>query len=409
MKPRKMKDSGIKWIGRIPVGWELKKLKFLAHMKSGDALSASKIDENGDFPVYGGNGIRGYTDKYTHDGYHLLIGRQGALCGNIHKIRGRFWASEHAIVVTLCGNYSGGWLYYLLSAMNLNQYSESAAQPGISVDRVQNLHISAPKLLKEQEQIAIYLDKRCGEIDRVIAGKERQNKLLKEQRTAIIQEAVTKGLNPKAKLKDSGIDWIGKVPVGWEVRKIKTLFKVIGGATPSSRNPEYWDGDILWVTPADMLENEIYLLSSKRQITLEGLVSCATEIVSADSIIVSNRAPIGKIALAGIPLCTNQGCKGLVSTKPLISKYIYYFLSTQTEPLNMLGQGTTFMELSSDALKNFIVPVPSFTEQEQIASYLDEKCGEIDRVVKANEGMVEKLKEYRRSLIWEAVTGKLAV
>ncbi|NLB66721.1 MAG: hypothetical protein GX803_09660, partial [Lentisphaerae bacterium] len=107
------------------------------------------------------------------------------------------------------------------------------------------------------------------------------------------------------KMKDSGIPWIGQIPEGWEVRKIKTIFQVLGGATPTSGNVDYWNGDIPWVTPADMSDDKIYLKNSKRKITREGLESCAAELVPVESIIVSNRAPIGKVALAGVPLCTN--------------------------------------------------------------------------------------------------------
>jgi type I restriction enzyme, S subunit len=225
------------------------------------------------------------------------------------------------------------------------------------------------------------------------------------------------------KMKDSGIPWIGQIPAEWEVRRIKTIFEVLGGATPSSGNPEYWDGDILWVTPADMPDGEMLLRTSKRKITKEGLSSCASELVPAGSVIVSNRAPIGKIALADTPLCTNQGCKSLVATEASDSKYYYYFLSTQDKTLNMLGQGTTFMELSNQSLKTFVVPCPGIAEQKRIAEYLDLRCGEIDRVIAAfigdkcggfdrgtvNQGLVAKLKEYRSSLIWEAVTGKVEV
>lgn len=206
------------------------------------------------------------------------------------------------------------------------------------------------------------------------------------------------------KMKDSGIPWIGQIPEGWDVRRIKTIFKVLGGATPSSGNPEYWDGDIPWVTPADMSDGEMILTTSKRKITKEGLASCASEVVPADSVIVSNRAPIGKIALAGTPLCTNQGCKSLVVTEATCGKYYYYFLCTQAGTLNMLGQGTTFMELSNQSLSTFVVPWPNVLEQRRIAEFLDLRCGEIDRVIAAKERQNELLQAQRAALISETVT-----
>ncbi len=206
------------------------------------------------------------------------------------------------------------------------------------------------------------------------------------------------------KMKDSGIPWIGLIPEGWEARKIKTIFQVLGGATPASGNVDYWDGDIPWVTPADMSDDKIYLKDSKRKITREGLESCAAELVPVESIIVSNRAPIGKVALAGVPLCTNQGCKSLRASESVCSKYFYYYLRTQTETLNMFGQGTTFLELSSRSLNDFLVPYPAENEQSRIAAYLDEKCGEIDRVIAAKEQQNKLLRDQRTAIISEAVT-----
>ena len=187
----KFKESEIEWAGRIPKNWGIKKIKYLANMQSGEMIPAAEIDESGDYPVYGGNGLRGYTGKYTHEGFRLLIGRQGALCGNVRWADGKYWASEHAVVATLLKECYGWWLYYLLTAMDLNRYSESAAQPGISVDRIINLKVPVPDYPEEQQQIAAHLDARCGEIDRVMAANEEMVAKLKEYRASLIWEAVT--------------------------------------------------------------------------------------------------------------------------------------------------------------------------------------------------------------------------
>ena len=113
-------------------------------MKSGDGITAESIETEGEYPVYGGNGLRVYTSNYTHDGAFALIGRQGALCGNIHIVRGQFWASEHAVVATLGAGHNVNWFGAILTAMNLNQYSIAAAQPGLAVERVLNLLLPVP-------------------------------------------------------------------------------------------------------------------------------------------------------------------------------------------------------------------------------------------------------------------------
>lgn len=185
-----LKDSGIDWLGKIPTHWTVKKLKYIAALKSGEAISADFIKEDGNYCVYGGNGLRGLTDSYTHEGNYILIGRQGALCGNINYANGKFWASEHAVVVTVRKKYSVTWLGELLRAMNLNQYSQAAAQPGLAVDNIQNLAIPVP-CEKEQNEIEKFLDQKTAQIDSQVEREKRSIELLKEFRTALISEVVT--------------------------------------------------------------------------------------------------------------------------------------------------------------------------------------------------------------------------
>ena len=136
-----LKSSGVDWLGDIPAGWSVQRLKTICSMKSGENITAMSIDPTGAYPVYGGNAIWGYTDRYTHDGEYALVGRQGALCGNVHFVKGRFWASEHAVVTSARNNDNIEWLTMFLSVMNLNQYSMAAAQPGLAVDRIVNLYV----------------------------------------------------------------------------------------------------------------------------------------------------------------------------------------------------------------------------------------------------------------------------
>ncbi|MFZ4526197.1 MAG: restriction endonuclease subunit S [Chlorobium sp.] len=134
-----MKDSSIAWLGAIPAHWNIASVHHITSLKSGESIIATMMDENEEFPVYGGNGFRGYFSNYTHDGNYILIGRQGALCGNINYASGKFWASEHAIVLTHIKKIISPWLGELLKTMNLNQYSVSAAQPGLSAEVIGRL------------------------------------------------------------------------------------------------------------------------------------------------------------------------------------------------------------------------------------------------------------------------------
>jgi type I restriction enzyme, S subunit len=186
----RFKDSGIDWLGEVPEGWEVKRLSYIAFLKSGENIISEQIAEGGSYPVYGGNGLRGYYSSYTHDGLYVLIGRQGALCGNINYAEGKFWASEHAIVVNSLTNFAVKWIGELLRAMNLNQYSVSAAQPGLSVSQIGSLKIPVPPL-PEQTAIATWLDRETSKIDRLVEKIEAAVGRLQEYRTALITAAVT--------------------------------------------------------------------------------------------------------------------------------------------------------------------------------------------------------------------------
>ena len=185
-----MRDSGVEWLGEIPVHWEVVRLKTLSDMKSGESVTAASVEASGPYPVYGGNGLRGYTGHFTHEGEHLLIGRQGALCGNVHLVRGRFWASEHAVVVSLCRSDDVRWLGAILLAMDLNQHSIAAAQPGLAIDRVRELLIPIPSL-PEQRAIADFLDRETGQIDALVTTISDAIKRLREYRSSVISAAVT--------------------------------------------------------------------------------------------------------------------------------------------------------------------------------------------------------------------------
>ncbi len=184
------KDSGIEWLGKIPEHWEMKKMKYIASLQSGDFISPEDIHEEGDYPVYGGNGLRGYTNSFLYEGDYVLIGRQGALCGNINYADGKFWASEHAVVVTLKGQQNVTWLGELLRIMNLNQYSQSAAQPGLSVDAIKNLHIPIPPY-DEQNEIVSVLNFQLQKIESIKRKTAQSIELLNERRSSLISEAVT--------------------------------------------------------------------------------------------------------------------------------------------------------------------------------------------------------------------------
>ena len=196
-----LKDSGVEWLGDVPEYWEVRRLKTLCNMKSGDGITAESIEPSGEYPVYGGNGLRGYTSAYTHDGAFVLIGRQGALCGNVHIARSKFWASEHAVVATLAVPHVVEWFAATLDVMNLNQYSISAAQPGLAVERVLDLSLPVPPN-HEQIRIAHCIGKATADIDTAIDNAQRHIDLLHEYRTRLIADVVTGQVDVRGAVRD---------------------------------------------------------------------------------------------------------------------------------------------------------------------------------------------------------------
>ncbi len=162
----------------------------ISMLQSGSSVVSEQIEEEGLYPVYGGNGLRGYFSEYTNNGDYILIGRQGALCGNINYASGKFWASEHAVVVYLNRGINMKWYGEMLRVMNLNQYSVSAAQPGLAVDRIKRLLLPVPPF-PEQQAIAAYLDEKTAHIDRIVATINIQIDKLKELRKTLINDIVT--------------------------------------------------------------------------------------------------------------------------------------------------------------------------------------------------------------------------
>lgn len=205
--------------------------------------------------------------------------------------------------------------------------------------------------------------------------------------------------------KDSGVEWLGDIPISWIALPIKMVSKIFNGATPKSGVAPFWDGDIPWVTPADLGKSvSPYISKGSRSITAAGYNSCGVSLVPKNSIILASRAPIGTLGIASNDLCTNQGCKSLVVKDRFVPEFLYYVLLSSTEQLNLLGRGSTFLELSADDLGSYKIPSPSECEQQKIASFLDHETAKIDTLIDKQQQLIQLLKEKRQAVISHAVT-----
>ncbi len=220
-------------------------------------------------------------------------------------------------------------------------------------------------------------------------------------------------LKPYKKYKDSGVECLpagqaglGEIPEGWKVRKLRRICRIINGSTPSTKNGEYWNGNVQWITPADLGENDNkYIEESERKISNKGLINSGAIMIPKGSVILSTRAPIGHISLLERASSFNQGCKGLkISSSSVNPEWLYYFLWSNKKALNTLGRGSTFTELSSKDLKDFIIILPSMKDQNHLVSYLNIKISQINKYIKKLKKEIALLKEYRQKIISQAVT-----
>lgn len=399
------KDSGIAWIGEIPSEWEVCRMKNISIISSGDIISKEEYMDNGQYPIIGSNGEIGRINKINNNKNVLTTGRVGSI-GTVQLVKDS-WITDNALIINITSDDNIRYIYYALPLLDYQLISTGTAQPLISASALKTQSLPLPSV-KEQQSITSFLDSKCAEIDALISLQEEMISELQAYKQSVITEAVTKGLNPHAKMKDSGVEWIGEIPEGWAVCSTKHLFNLYSGATPKTDNDSFWDGNIPWITPADFKTEDVYISKGRRNITQNGVDSCGTTIVPANSVIFSKRAPIGLVVLNKEPLCTNQGCISCVP-KETFSKYYYYAMSVFTDSYELYGAGTTFMEISATSFANFKLPNPSFEEQHSIATYLDEKTSQIDSLIALKQEKIQELKDYKKSIIYEYVTGKKRV
>ena len=416
------KDSGIDWIGKIPEHWEVRKGKNIFKLRNSkgnsNAILLAATQKYGMIPqsqiegvvqVKQNTNLNTFKTVHKHDYVISLRSFQGGF--EISEYEGVCSPAYQVFYSTIpCCNYFFKYLFKSYGFISqINAFTLGIREgKNIQYEDFSLMKLPFP-VLHEQQAIADYLDRRCSEIDDLIALQEEMITKLQSYKQSVITEAVTRGLDKNVPLKDSGIDWIGKIPKHWEIVKIKNIFNISSGATPKTDNMAYWDGEIIWITPADYKTEDKIIKSGKRNITLAGLNSCGTSIIPKDSIIFSKRAPIGLVAINVVPLCTNQGCISCIPKSFVYSKYFYFLMSVLTEWFELFGSGTTFKELSTNNFANFNLSYPPLAEQQAIADYLDQRCSEIDELIALKQQKIEKLKEYKKSLIFECVTGKRKV
>lgn len=432
-----MKDSGVEWVLKIPIEWKLKKLQHLLDVKDGTHDTPSyESSKEGNYPFVTSKDITNNkidfnsTKFINKDYYDQYKTRSNVSVGDIVmpmigtignsaivdtekqfaiKNLALFKTSESEKVDT---NY---FYYFLESKSNKEQFyllSKGGVQSFLSLTTLRNLKLINP-LPVEQKAIANYLDNACEKIDKTISLKQQQLNKLDEYRKSIIHEAVTKGLDKNVPMKDSGVEWLGDIPEHWTTDRVKDLcVSIESGGTPKSNINEYWDGNITWVSPTDFTnqKNNKYIFDSLRKITPLGLKKSSAKLLPKNTVLMTSRASIGEVKITGNELCTNQGFIACIASAKLDFNFLYYCIKCHLgEYFLNIASGTTFMEISRKEIKIALLPVPTYKEQQKIANYLDIACDKIDKTKVVIETQIEKLTQYRQSLIHECVTGKKRV
>lgn len=420
---RAMKDSGIEWIGQIPESWSVEALKRNVKIEMGQSPASECYNSDGvGFPFLQGNAD--FTDKFPVERMYTSAANKFSKTGDLLlSVRAPVGAvniadKEYAIGRGLCaitgGRISIPFLWYAMAVLNheFDANSTGSTFESINTEDVGNAKIMVPGE-DEQRRIAEFLDAKCADIDALIAAKEKTNALLKERRQSIIYEAVTKGLNPDAPMKDSGIEWIGQIPEHWGVGKLGYFIEAFNGDRSSNypSGNDIQDGGVPFLTSSN-LERDVLDMSNSKYISEEKYKSMSGLKMELDDIIYCLRGSVGKCAINKTETCGTVASSLMgIRCKKMIPDYLLFLLkSSVIETQNALFMnGTCAANLSAENVCGYLVPIPNEAEQRKIAEYLQGRCSEMDELISANEATIQKFKEYRQSVIYEAVTGKIEI
>lgn len=412
------KDSGVEWIGEIPKDWETAPLKYTVKIKNGQDYKHIQSFDKRDIPVYGSGGIFARAKDYIYDGEALLLGRKGTIDRPLYVSGGKFWTVDTMFYAVPYNNCCCRYMYYQSLTFPFGLYSTSTALPSMTQFDLGNNPVCLPPL-SEQQAIASYLDRKTSEIDKLIAEREKRIKLLEELKASIISHAVTKGLDPNAKMKPSGVEWIGDIPEGWEVEKLNYVCKVItdyvasGSFADLRNNVTYLDNPdyAMLVRTAD-LSNKGTI--SKVYINKHSYDFLSNSNLFGGEIILPNiGASIGDVYIIPNNLYERMSLAPnsiMLKTKYCNNFYYYWFKGNRaSKELKLMGGAAAQGKFNKTELRRMKTVVPPLAEQKKIISFLDEKNTSIEKSINTQRREISLLRDYKQSLITEVVTGKRKV
>ena len=411
-----MKDSGVEWIGEIPAHWSPIRFRFIAKITTGNQ-DTQNADPDGEYPFYVRSPIVERCNNYTFDGKGILMAGDGAGAGRVfHLVDGkyavhqrvyRFYDFKYMYPVLL--------KYYLenLFATVMDYGSAKTTVPSVRLPMIQDFVVCVPPK-KEQDNIVAVLNEKCDQVGSLISNVQAQIEKLKAYKQSLITEVVTKGLDPIVPMKESGIEWIGQIPEHWDMTR-KLAFVTTDGISygiVKLYDPDDVNG-VKVLRCSDVLEGFIKP-DNIRTVTREVSNEYARTILAGGEVLVNVRGSLGGCAvvpeeMAGYNIA-REVAKITLNSR-MCNRYVMYYLLSRcfVEYRTSHLSGSVYVGLNIELLSSCPLPNPELTEQKAIADYLDKKCSQIDHLIAIKQAKIEKLEQYKQSLIYEYVTGKREV
>ena len=423
------KETGNSWLGKAPSEWQVRRADFVIKSRKLQ-ISPSELEDRDVYhyaiPTVQVTGAGAVEEGESIDSGKLIINEPQVLVSKLNPRKATVTIAEpHPEYLTVASTEfvplipweaDLNYMFYVWKSQKvtdrLSSFVQSVTRSHQRCDPAEITKIPwAWPSQGEQQKIAAFLDRKTAEIDTLIAKKRRLLDRLAEKRTALITRAVTKGLNPDAPMKDSGIEWLGEIPAHWDVRSIRRVSsKVRTGSTPPSTGTDYFcDEGVDWYTPGD-ISDDITLEGATKSVSQEAVDDGVCRLFPSNSVlIVGIGATLGKIAISNREFSANQQINVVLTLPAVEHRYLAYYLYSRRAELKMMSAASTLGIINQERTKQFPCPFPLLQEQREIAEYCRKKIAETADTESKIDAAVERLKEYRSALITNAVTGQIKV
>ena len=426
---RKMKDSGIEWIGEIPEGWEIHRIKTHFSIISGSGFKPELQGQStGDFPVCKASDISS-SGHYLHTSanyitsdivksQHFSIIPKGSILfakiGEAMRKNNRSLCSLDCCVDNNCQglvpkNISSEFSYYLFTCIDMTWFDNAGTIPCINNQKLYDCRIPFPSY-GEQTLIANHLNIQCAKINEMLFHIRSSIEEYKKLKQAVITQAVTKGVRGEREMKNSGVEWIGEIPKEWVCEKIKYATSISRGLfNHRPRNDErYYNGKYPFIQTGDVANATKYIVSYSQ--TLNELGKSVSKEFPKGTLTMTIAANVGDVAILNFDAYFPDSVVGFVPNKNIRTLYLFYVFSAMKDEFIRTAIKSTQLNLNIDRVKETFIPVTlNVNEQCEIENYLESKCAEIDELIAKKEQLVKELESYKKSLIYEVVTGKREV